>query len=141
MVRKASVIYVSKKSYCRRQGYGNLLCSQYNRTCMIEKTPREVPKRSNTENLPLSYRNLIWNHMLLHGQARLCCTSDFKGHCRNPHNGSRANSLYATGKYIRFLYTTGPTCHRHQKYTYMTLNGTQGIGIKSDVISGIFLWI
>lgn len=38
---------------------------------MIEKTPKEVPKRSNTENLPLSYRNLIWNHMLLHDRVML----------------------------------------------------------------------
>jgi hypothetical protein len=33
----------------------------------------------------------------------------------------RANSLYATGKYTRSLYATGPTCHRHKKiYLYAT---------------------
>jgi hypothetical protein len=54
------------------------------------------------------------------------------------HEKDGANSMYAIGKYTRSLCATGPTCHTHKKCTYMPLNGTQGMSIKSDGIPGIF---
>jgi hypothetical protein len=48
------------------------------------------------------------------------------------------NFLYVIGKYTRSFCATGPTCHIHKKYTYISFSGTQEMNIKSDDIPKIF---